>query len=164
MLRHRAVHEEVFGEAATIVQRQQEIGVSSATVFDSLCRADDWRRWAGLDVTWTSKEPHGVGATRWVRPSQLKLPSSVGAVHERFFVWEDGRRLAFHAERSPIPVPVFAEDYVVTDVADGGSELRWTLALDGGLSPVREAVGDRLGSMFSRALTNLARMLEQRGA
>lgn len=162
MLGHRVVQEQVFDDAATIVRQQQEIGAPPAAVFDSLCRAEDWRRWAGLDVTWTSAAPRGVGSVRWVRPRQLALPGAVGAVHERFFVWDEGRRLAFHAARSPIPVPVFAEDYVIAEVAEGRSELRWTLALDGGLAPVREAVAGALGSMFARALPNLARMLEQR--
>lgn len=163
-MRHGAVQEQVFEDAATIVRRQQAIGAPPAVVFDSLCRAEDWRHWAGLDVAWTSEEPHGPGSTRWVRPSSVPLPGSVGAVHERFFVWEEGHRLAFHAERSQIPVPVFAEDYLIADLGGGRSELRWTLALDGGPSPVRRAVGGGLGRMFTQGLPRLARLLEDRVA
>lgn len=164
MLTHRAVGEDVFDDAATLVHREQAIGAPADVVFASLCRPEDWRRWAGLEVNWTSDPPHGVGSTRTARPTSLPLPGAVGAVRERFFLWDEGRRFAFHVERSPLPIPVFAEDYLVEEVADGRSVLRWTLALDGGPPPLRAAVGAAIGRIFTSGLPKLARMLERRAA
>lgn len=157
MLGHTAVGREVFTDAATQLRFEQVIDAPRAEVFRSLAGAGDWKHWLGLDVVYTSPEPHGVGTTRTVR-TQPFLP----AIQERFFIWDEDERLAFHFVRSPLPVPVFAEDYVLEDAGHGSTLLRWTIAVDGGLGPVRHLVGGAMQRMATEGLPKLAQLLGER--
>lgn len=80
----------------------------------------------GLEVTWTSPRPFGVGTTR-----QAKVFRGVLAMHERYFLWEEGRRQAFAAERGNAPLfRRFAEDYRVDPDGPDRCQLTWTIALE----------------------------------
>ena len=74
---------------------------------------------------WTSPRPFGVGTTRTARAL-----GGANVLEERFFAWEEGRRMAFTAERSSMPLfKRFAEDYVVEP--DGAETLfTWTVAIE----------------------------------
>ena len=75
---------------------------------------------------WTSPRPFGVGTTR-------TMPALYGAlvVEERYFLWEEGRRQSFYAERTSLPMfRRFAEDYVVEGTSPTTCRFTWVIALD----------------------------------
>jgi len=92
-------------------------------------------------ISWTSPRPFGVGTTR--------TASSLGGVnvlHERFFIWEDGRRMSFYALEASVPLfRRFAEDYLVEPASDSSCRFTWTVAIE-----PRPAA--RLGSPVNRML------------
>lgn len=88
------------------------------TVWNALLDAQAWTEWLPITkVTWTSPQPFKAGTTRTVE---------IGAqiVEETFFIWEEGRRMAFRFERSTLPISAAVEDYQILP-APGGSELHW---------------------------------------
>jgi hypothetical protein len=80
----------------------------------------------GLDVSWTSPPPFGVGTTR-----QAKVLGGVITVQERFFAWEEGRRYAFGVTHANLPLFTgIAEDYVVDPAGPDACEFEWTVAIE----------------------------------
>jgi hypothetical protein len=76
-------------------------------------------------VRWLSPRPFGVGTTR-----EVVLPLRSISVHERFVVWDEGRRYAFEVYEANRKVfRRFAENYVI-EPRDGGSRLTWTVAME----------------------------------
>lgn len=159
MPQHEKVGLEVFDTADTIIRREQAIGVAPSVVFASLAGSHDWTEWLGLhDVTYTSPAPHGVGTTRTVKA----LPGPLG-IDEHFLAWDDPTRLAFRFDSSPFPVKAFGEDYALAEQPDGTTLLTWTIAIDGGLAPVRAAAANGMKVLLAR-LPKLATLLESRAA
>jgi hypothetical protein len=79
----------------------------------------------GLDVSWTSSRPFGIGSTR-----QAKV-LKVLAVQELFFAWEEGRRYAFGVTEANAPLfNGLAEDYVVDPAGPDACEFTWTIAYE----------------------------------
>jgi hypothetical protein len=104
-----AVDEGFFQSAPVRFAETMEIGLPAQTVWAELTRDKtlDWCR--GLQITWLSPRPFGVGTNR-----QAKLFSVVLAVREQYFLWEEGRRKAFFV--TGVMPPVYrrsAEDYLV---------------------------------------------------
>jgi len=99
-------------------------------------------------LTWTSPRPFGVGTTR-----EVLLSGRMFGIRERFFRWEEGRRMSFagtHFDRRLLRR--FAEDYVV-ESRDGGSRFTWTIAIEPTPGARRLfAVSDPLNAMFYRAV------------
>lgn len=90
--------------------------------------ADDPLSWCRIldRIEWTSERPFGVGTTRTA--SALK---GTNVLDERFFIWEEGRRKAFYAERASAPLfSSLAEDYVVEPDGEGACRFTWTIAAD----------------------------------
>jgi hypothetical protein len=89
--------------------------------------ADDALHWCrAISVHWTSPRPFGVGTTR-----QVKVFGGVLSAHERFFVWEEGRRKAFHITSANLPLfRRLAEDYVVEPEGDAACRFTWTIAAE----------------------------------
>lgn len=158
MLPMRTVGVEFFESAPTVVRVDQAIGAPPQVVWDSLTGREDWRDWLGLSVHYLTEAPHGLGTERTVTP--FPAPSALRN-HERFFVWEEPHRFAFHFTRAPLPVTAFAEDYVLEHTPGDRTLLRWTGAVDGPL-PTRLLLGAALRRMFTTGLPKLARMLEAR--
>ncbi|MBO0767431.1 MAG: SRPBCC family protein [Solirubrobacterales bacterium] len=78
----------------------------------------------GLDITWTSPVPRGVGATRTAKVLGLVQ------IQERFFIWEEGRRFSFYVEQANVPVfTSFAEDYLVEPEGSDRSRFTWRMAV-----------------------------------
>ncbi|MCW2786679.1 MAG: hypothetical protein JWP74_3196 [Marmoricola sp.] len=78
----------------------------------------DWCR--VLSIHWTSARPFGVGTTR-----TAKILGGVIIVNERYFLWEEGRRMAFCVESANLPMfKHLAEDYLVEP--DGPDACRFT--------------------------------------
>lgn len=120
---HRAVEAEFATTGPNTTTHLQRVQAPAAAAFAVLADGPAWKEWLGLDVDWTSPEPHGVGTTRTVT-------NRVATIDEKFLVWEEGRRMAFHFERSTMPVSAFAEDYLLIDHPDGGCTLEWSYAYD----------------------------------
>jgi hypothetical protein len=103
-----------------------EIALPAETVWAELTRDGtlDWCR--GLDITWLSSRPFGVGTTR-----QAKLLVALLHVREEYFIWEEGRRKAFSVtEVRPPAYRRSAEDYVVEPLGPNRCRLTWTLAFE----------------------------------
>lgn len=85
----------------------------------------DWCRVLS-GARWTSPRPFGVGSTR-------DMPVGLGAlvVHEKYFLWEEGRRKAFFVEAASLPLfKRFAEDYVVEETGAASCRFTWTIAAE----------------------------------
>lgn len=114
-----------------------QLAASAEQVWSGLVadRPLSWVR--GLNISWTSPRPFGVGTTR-------TAAGGFGAVRldEVFFRWEEGHRYSFSAVGANVPLlRRFAEDYVV-EPAGEGCLFTWTFAIEPrGPRAVAEAVG-----------------------
>ncbi|MBO0883261.1 MAG: SRPBCC family protein [Mycobacterium sp.] len=139
-----------------------ELAITPKQLFEVLADAESWPHWASVitKVTWTSREPRGVGTTRTVD----MRGGIVG--EEEFLVWEPFTRMAFRFNKcSSRAVAAFAEDYRV-DVIPGGCRMTWTLAQKPA-GPAKLAMfvaRPLLNLAFRRFLTNLRRYTDKRFA
>lgn len=102
-------------------------------------------------LKWTSPRPFSVGTTRQVTILWL------ATARERYYRWEEGRRMTFIAVQTSIPaLRRLAEDYVV-EATPVGSRLIWTLALEP--RPALEPLLRLFGPIFSRMIRHVARGL-----
>jgi hypothetical protein len=120
-----AVDETFLASAPSRFAETIEVALPAETVWAELTRdgALDWCR--GLDITWLSSRPFGVGTKR-----QARL-LGVLRVQEEYFVWEEGRRMAFYV--TAIRPPAYrrsAEDYLVEALGADRCRFTWTLAFD----------------------------------
>ena len=155
---HRPVDSTFATTGPNATTRLQRVHAPAEAAFAVLADGAAWKEWLGIDVEWTSPEPHGVGTTRTV--------TTLGAtIEEQFLVWEPGRRLNFCFERSTLPVNAFAEDYLLIDHPDGGCTLEWSYAYDWAapLAPVtRRLFAFGFGLQARRGLTKFAALVESR--
>jgi Polyketide cyclase / dehydrase and lipid transport len=102
-------------------------------------------------LRWTSPRPFGVGTTREV--TLLRLITA----RERYYRWDEGRRMTFTGVQSSVPgLRRLAEDYVV-EPTPNGSRFIWTVAFEPG-SALRPLL--RLTSpISSRTIRGIARGL-----
>jgi hypothetical protein len=120
-----AVDETFLASAPSRFVETIEVALPADTVWGELTRDGtlDWCR--GLNITWLSLRPFGVGTKR-----QARL-LGVLRVQEEYFVWEEGRRMAFYV--TAVRPPVYrrsAEDYLVEAVGVDRCRFTWTLAFD----------------------------------
>lgn len=115
---HEKVGEEFLSADTTPPDASHRLPFPPEVVWAALLDGKAWTEWLPLTkVTWTSPEPFGPGTTRTVE-------AGGAAIEETFYAWEEGQRMAFRFERSPLPIKAGAEDYRVVP-APGGCELRW---------------------------------------
>ncbi len=122
----RAVDEAFLDTAPARFVDAIEIALPASTVWAELTHDGtlDWCR--GLAITWLSPRPFGVGTKR-----QAKLFGALLRVQEEYFIWEEGRRMAFFV--TSVRPPVYrrsAEDYVVDPLGPDRCRFTWTLAFD----------------------------------
>ncbi len=133
------------GKAPFVFCNSVDLAITPEQLFEVLCDADSWPRWASVitKVTWTSPEPRGVGTTRTV-----DMRGGMEA-NEEFLAWEPFTRMAFRFnECSTQAVAAFAEDYRV-EAIPGGCRLTWIMA--------QKPAGPAWLAMFvARPLLNLA--------
>jgi hypothetical protein len=120
-----AVDETFLASAPSRFVETIEVALPADTVWAELTRDGtlDWCR--GLNITWLSPRPFGVGTKR-----QAKL-LGVLRVQEEYFVWEEGRRMAFYV--TSVRPPAYrrsAEDYLVETLGADRCRFTWTLAFD----------------------------------
>jgi hypothetical protein len=121
-----AVDESFLASAPTRFVEAFEIALPAAAVWAELTRDGtlDWCR--GLEVRWLSPRPFGVGTKR-----QAKLLGVLLRVQEEYFIWEEGRRMAFFVTAARPPAyRRSAEDYVVEAIGADRCRFTWTLAFD----------------------------------
>lgn len=95
-------------------------------------------------MRWLTSSPRGVGSVRIVT-----LVGTV-ALTERFYRWDEQRRMTFTVSAASIPgLRRFAEDVLLEPVGSA-TRLTWTFALEG-QSPVRPLLW--LGSPLSQRVT-----------
>ena len=121
------VDETFFDSAPKRFAETFEINKPAAEVWDELVEDGALSFCRSLKgAKWTSPRPFGVGTTR-------TMPALYGAlvVEERYFLWEEGRRQSFYAERTSLPMfRRFAEDYVVEETSPTTCRFTWVIALD----------------------------------
>jgi hypothetical protein len=103
------------------------LGATPERVFEVFEDAESWPVWAGAikNVTWTSPKPFTVGTTR-----DVDITGGLIA-HERFFVWEPPRRMAFYFVGTNKPaVTSLAEYYELQPLGDGRSRFIWRVAFE----------------------------------
>lgn len=106
-------------------------------------------------VAWLTPAPHGVGSERIYELDFLRI-------HERFTVWREGRELTFELRAMSLPiVRRFQENYLITPRADGGADMRWTVAYEPrpSLRRMQPLMHDAFKADFREAARGLARML-----
>lgn len=131
---------------------RQPLAAPAERVFQCLEDGPAWKEWLGVEVEWTSPQPHRVGTTRTVRANRQ-------VIEEYFLLWEQGRRFTFRFDRSTLPVAAFAEDYLVESTGDRTSALLWSYAFEmrGPFSAVTARLFGKLFEMNARrALLKLA--------
>jgi hypothetical protein len=120
------VDETFLASAPTRFVEVFDIALPTSTVWAELTRDGtlDWCR--GLKINWLSPRPFGVGTKR-----QAKLLGVLLQVQEEYFIWEEGRRMAFFVTAARPPAyRRSAEDYAVDAIAADRSRFTWTLAFD----------------------------------
>jgi hypothetical protein len=139
----RPVSEDFFDSAAERYSQQWIIDQPAAAVWEELVGEKPLHWCRGLDISWTSPRPFGVGTTR-----EAKVLGGVLKVQEHFFLWEEGRRYAFHVTQANAPLfQSLAEDYAIEPRGPEQCAFTWTIAL----TPT--ALG-RAGSALNRPLFN----------
>lgn len=146
--------------APTIGRAHHIIGVSPATVYDSLLRAEDWPKWVPVitKVEWTTKPPVTVGSTRTV-----SMRGGLSA-DEEFLVAKPGEQMAFRFNAvSRQGIKAFAENYVLTELPGNRSLVEWTMALDSdGKGLPAGWIGTAMNPGLRFALGRLKKLLESR--
>ena len=122
------VEESFFDTAPQRLTGEFDVRNRSAAEVWSELSADDPLTWCRIikRITWTSPRPFGVGTTR-----TANALGGLNVLHERFFVWEEGRRMSFYAIEASAPLfHRFAEDYVVEPTSETSCRFTWTIAIE----------------------------------
>ena len=132
-----------FDTAPNVYEQQWDIGVPAAQFWPDL--VDNPLHWCrGLKIGWTSPRPFGVGTTRHVGVLGLIQAD------EHFFLWEEGRRFAFHFTRSNLPLfRRFGEYYEVEPTGPESCRFTWKLAAEPTLVG---KLGSPMNTMIFRSL------------
>ena len=113
-----------FHTAPSVSRQILELAASPDEVWAGLTakRPLSWCRML-TRVRFDGEPPYGAGSIRHAEVGKVMR------MQERFFHWDDaGRRFAFHAVSSNVPIfRAFAEDYLVEEIP-GGSRFTWTFA------------------------------------
>jgi hypothetical protein len=120
-----AVDEAFLASAPSRFVETIGVALPAGTVWAELTR-DGTLGWCrGLEITWLSPRPLGVGTKR-----QARL-LGVLRVQEEYFIWEEGRRMAFFVTAvRPAAYRRSAEDYVVEALGPDRCRFTWTLAFE----------------------------------
>ena len=115
---HKAVGEDYLATVGPKLKVSHAFPFPASAVWAALLDAKAWTEWLAITkVTWTSPEPFGKGTTRTVEIGDM-------VIDEVFFIWEEGKRMAFYFDKSTLPISAGVEDYHVVETPDG-CELRW---------------------------------------
>ncbi|PXY34997.1 MxaD family protein [Prauserella sp. PE36] len=130
-----------------------------SVVWRVLTADDALASWSRLvtRAEWTSPRPLGPGATR------LVTLGGALTLEERFYRWEEERRMTFTVDRATGPgLRRFAEDLAL-DAVPGGTRLRWTFASEpvSSLVPAAKPAAALLRRVTAGLPRGLARRVEE---
>jgi hypothetical protein len=121
-----AVDEAFLASAPSRCVDTIEVALPAATVWAELTRDATLDWCSGLKITWSSPRPFGVGTKR-----QARLLGALLRVQEEYFLWEEGRRMAFFVTAvRPAAYRRSAEDYLVEALGPDRCRFTWTLAFE----------------------------------
>jgi hypothetical protein len=152
------IDEGFFTTAAFILPTTIEVLHSVQQVWAALI---DDRLGAWMSVIdrahWLTPPPRHRGARRTVRVARLVT------LDEEFFIWEDQRRIAFRAlEIRPAVVSGWAEQGYLEPLADGGTRITYTIAVDAPflrLLPMPGFMMRAANTVATRALSGIVSVL-----
>jgi hypothetical protein len=118
--------EDIFATASVRFSDTFHIPRPAAEVWTELV-SDRPLHWCHvLNIRWTSARPFGVGTTR-----RAKILGGLLIVDERYFLWEEGRRMTFSVESANLPMfKHLAEDYLVEPDGPDACTFTWRAALE----------------------------------
>ncbi|MGS2811229.1 SRPBCC family protein [Nocardia sp. MW-W600-9] len=130
-----------------------DIAAPPSAVWGALTADDALVSWSAAvtGMRWTSPPPFGIGSTRVV------TLAGAAALTERFYRWDDERRMTFTVDSASIPgLRRFAEDIQLTPTPTG-TRLTWTFAVEGGpalrpLLRLSAPVTNRLTASIARGI------------
>ncbi|MEV6217015.1 SRPBCC family protein [Nocardia sp. NPDC051833] len=130
-----------------------DIAAPPSAAWAALIADDALVSWSGAvtGMRWISPRPYGIGSTRVV------TLAGAAALTERFYRWDDERRMTFTVDAASIPgLRRFAEDIDLTPTPTG-TRLTWTFAVEGGaaLRPLLRLSGpitNRLTASIARGI------------
>ncbi|SDH85137.1 Carbon monoxide dehydrogenase subunit G [Actinokineospora alba] len=124
----KAAAGDAVGTAATRHLHVVELAAPPAAVWSALTAPDTLVSWSPLitGVEWRTPRPFGVGTTRVVT-----LGPGLVSLRERFYRWEEGKRMTFSVEAATRPLfTTFGEDLRLDETL-AGTRLTWTFAYSG---------------------------------
>lgn len=116
---------EYFNKAPFRLITDIEIEAAPEQIFSAFEDPEAWVYWVKpiAEVKWTSSKPFNKGTTRTVTMNDGLI------IHEEFLLWEEYSRIAFYfTQISKAIFESLAEDYVVTDLGNGRSRVRWNFS------------------------------------
>ena len=149
------IDETFFADAPLRFEQSWTVPVSAEEFWpDFVERPLHWCR--GLKLRWTSAKPFGVGTTRHVGVLGLIQAD------EHFFLWEEGKRFAFHFTHVNLPVfKRFGEYYEIDPIDDRSCRLTWKLAVEP--TPIGNAMTPGNKLLIASLFRDTTRYLKQLG-
>ncbi len=145
-----------LGRAPRVHVAEATLGAARGAVFGAFIAPETWKHWfpSVRDAAYTTLPPYGVGTireadvagTRWV---------------EEMIAWEVPTRWAWTVTRASVPLAsAQVESFELADTADGGTRVRWTIALEPRL--IARIGGAFTGPTIARLLERATRNLDAR--
>lgn len=151
--------DDFLGTARAVTTKVLDVDVPVETLWEVLAADDAVVSWGpgATKTRWVGPRPYGVGTVREV------TMGGVATVREKFYRWDENRRMTFAVVESNRPgIRRFAEDYVVESTPTG-SRLTWTVAVEvaKGAGPTAPIVRALLSLAVGSLINGLRKRLER---
>lgn len=151
--------DDFLGTARVVTTKVLDVDVPVETLWEALAADDAVVSWGpgATKTRWVGPRPYGVGTVREV------TMGGVATVREKFYRWDENRRMTFAVVESNRPgIRRFAEDYVVESTPTG-SRLTWTVAVEvaKGAGPTAPIVRALLSLAVGSLINGLRKRLER---
>jgi len=133
---------------------EASLAAPRASVFGAFTEPHGWPAWfPGVRAaSYTSPPPYGVGTIREALVSGTRWV-------EEMIAWDEGTRWAWTVLRASVPLAkAQVESFELADAADGGTRVRWTVAMEPRL--IARLGAPLAGRTIARLLERAARNLE----
>lgn len=125
-IEYRKVTVDEFSQLPIKVVVERSLKGTPQQFFSCFSSAKAWRRWAKLNVTWTSSEPFDKNTTRTVNAAGTNK-----TVHEQFLVWDKFSRIAFRLDSGNVGfINALVEDYRVQAIDAETMQFTWIAHLE----------------------------------
>lgn len=151
--------DDFLGTARAVTTKVLDVDAPVETLWEALAADDAVVSWGpgATKTRWVGPRPYGVGTVREV------TMGGVATVREKFYRWDENRRMTFAVVESNRPgIRRFAEDYVVESTPTG-SRLTWTVAVEvaKGAGPTAPIVRALLSLAVGSLINGLRKRLER---